>query len=209
VGQKVPFAVGQTNNQNTAGNPFTSFDREEVGLSLTIKPQIINNGEIKLQIENILSNVVSGSANPNTGGNPTTNERTIVTNVLVNEGKILVLGGLIQDEWQETISRVPFLSRIPWVGTLFRRDSKELIKKNLMIFLRPKIIYDNDSGARISACKYEGSRFAQLQSYDVLDEPFIDEPITAPPLSEDDYYAGPKHRGCAQVNEEIILPSPF
>ena len=209
VGQKVPFAVGQTNNQNVGGNPFTSFDREEVGLSLTIKPQIINTGEIKLQIENILSNVVANSANPNTGGNPTTNERTIVTNVLVNEGKILVLGGLIQDVWQENKSAVPFISRIPWVGNLFKSDSKELVKRNLMIFLRPKIIYDNNEGQRISTQKYEQTRQTQLESYDVLEQYFVDEPVTPPPLSESDYYAKPVKKQQHHAQEEVILPSPF
>ncbi len=208
VGQKVPFAVGQTNNQNTGGNPFTSFDREEVGLSLTIRPQIINNGEIKLQIENILSNIVANSANANTGGNPTTNERTIVTNVLVNEGKILVLGGLIQDTWQETQNQVPFLARIPWVGQFFKSQSKELVKRNLMVFLRPKIIYDNDRGTRISTSKYEQTRRAQLESYDVLDQYFVDEPITPSPLSENDYYAKRKPKRM-DLNEEVILPPPF
>ncbi len=208
VGQKVPFAIGQTNNQNTGGNPFTSFDREEVGLSLTIKPQIINNQEIKLQIENILSNIIPNSANNNSGGNPTTSERTIVTNVLVNEGKILVLGGLIQDEWRDIKSQVPFLGRIPWIGNLFKSESKELVKKNLMIFLRPKIIHDDVKGVRISTSKYEQTRRAQLDSYDVLDQYFVDEPITPEPLSEDDYYpkAKPKSK---QVAMDVILPSPF
>ncbi|MBS0287046.1 MAG: type II secretion system secretin GspD [Proteobacteria bacterium] len=209
VGQKVPFAVGQTNNQNTGGNPFTSFDREEVGLSLTIKPQIINTGEIKLQIENILSNIVPNSANAGTGGNPTTNERTIITNVLVNEGKILVLGGLIQDTWQESKSQVPFLGRIPWIGNLFKSESKQLVKRNLMVFLRPKIIYDNDDGVRVSTKKYEQTRRAQLESYDVLDQYFIDEPITPPPLSESDYYAEPRKHKSVNLHDEVILPPPF
>lgn len=207
VGQKVPFAIGQTNNQNVGGNPFTSFDREEVGLSLTIKPQIINQREIKLQIENILSNVIAGSANADTGGNPTTSERTIVTNVLVHEGKILVLGGLIQDEWQQQKSSVPFLGKIPVIGALFRRDEKQLIKKNLMIFLRPKIIFDDARGTALSADMYDDARQNQLRSYDVLDQYFIDEPITAAPLSENDYFPGeapPPH-----PRAEVILPSPF
>lgn len=207
VGEKVPFAIGQTNNQNVGGNPFTSYDREEVGLSLTIKPQIVNNNEIKLQIENILSNIIPDTANANTGGNPTTSERTIITNVLVNEGKILVLGGLIQDTWQEVRSKVPFIGSIPWVGQLFKRQNKELVKKNLMIFLRPKIIHDDCKGIRLSTTKYDDMRNAQLASYDVLNEPFVDEPITAPPLGVNDYYKGqvvPEH----QVTE-LILPPPF
>lgn len=206
VGQKVPFAIGQTNNQNVGGNPFTSFDREEVGLSLTIRPQIINEREIKLQIENILSNVIAGSANANTGGNPTTSERTIVTNVLVHESKILVLGGLIQDEWQAQKSAVPFLSKIPLVGALFRRDEKQLIKKNLMIFLRPKIIFDDQRGVDISTSRYEDARQTQLRSYDALDQYFIDEPVTAAPLSESEMVVGVVP---PDPCPDVILPSPF
>ncbi len=207
VGQKVPFAIGQTNNQNVGGNPFTSFDREEVGLSLTIKPQIINKREIKLQIENILSNVIPNTGNVNTGGNPTTSERTIVTNVLVNEGKILVLGGLIQDEWRKQQSAVPFLGRLPWVGVLFRRDEKQLVKKNLMIFLRPKIMYDDASALSLSTKKYDETRQTQVRSYDVLDEYFVDEPPVQKPLGKGDYYTNGKEP--RQEAPEVILPSPF
>jgi general secretion pathway protein D len=208
VGEKVPFAVGQTNNQNTNGNPFTSFDREEVGLSLTIKPQIISDCEIKLQIENILSNLVPNSANANTGGNPTTSERTIVTNVLVNEGKILVLGGLIQDSWQDVRQQVPFLGRLPIIGYLFKSQGKELVKKNLMIFLRPKIIHNDIEGVRISTGKYERMRQAELSAYDAMDQIFVDEPVLGKPLSQDDYFPGTPEKQPI-VNDEIILPSPF
>ncbi len=207
VGQKVPFAIGQTNNQNVGGNPFTSYDREEVGLSLTIKPQIINNHEVKLQIENILSNIIPNSANASTGGNPTTSERTILTNVLVNEGKILVLGGLIQDQWNENRAQVPFIARIPWIGNLFKSQSKELVKTNLMIFLRPKIIHDDFRGVNISTQKYEETRQAQLETYDNFEHYFVDEPVTPPPLSEDDFYPNTKGRG--QGPSDVILPSPF
>lgn len=207
VGEKVPFAVGQTNNDNTGGNPFTSFDREEVGLSLTIKPQIINRHEIKLQIENILSNIVANSANANTGGNPTTSERTIITNVLVNEGKILVLGGLIQDSWQEVKTKVPFIGSIPFAGELFKRNKKELVKKNLMIFLRPKIIHDDTRGIRISTSKYEQMRNAELESYDVLNHPLVNEPVTLDPLAKNDYYKGKPYPEYERT--EVILPPPF
>jgi len=208
VGEKVPFAIGQTNNQNTGGNPFTSFDREEVGLSLTIKPQIISDCEIKLQIENILSNIVPNSANTNTGGNPTTSERTIVTNVLVSEGKILVLGGLIQDSWQDVRQQVPFLGKLPLIGNLFKSQGKELVKKNLMIFLRPKIISNDVEGVRISTSKYEKMRQAELSSYDALDQSFVDEPVIAPPLSETDYFPG-SYEKRIPMPEEVILPPPF
>ena len=208
VGEKVPFAVGQTNNQNTGGTPFTSFDREEVGLSLTIKPQIISDCEIKLQIENILSNIVPNTANANTGGNPTTSERTIITNVLVNEGKILVLGGLIQDSWQDIRQQVPFLGRLPLIGYLFKSQGKELVKKKLMIFLRPKIINNDIEGVRISTSKYEKMRQAELSSYDWLDQSFVDEPVIAKTLSQCDYFPGTPEAQPV-VNNEIILPSPF
>ncbi len=207
VGEKVPFAIGQTNNQNSGGNPFTSYDREEVGLSLTIKPQIVNDCEIKLQIENILSNVVPNSANISTGGNPTTSERTIITNVIVEEGKILVLGGLIQDTWQEMKAQVPFFGSIPFIGYLFKSEKKELVKKNLMIFLRPRIIENDTLGIQISTNKYDEMRKAQVQNYGALNHPFVDEPITAQPLHPNDYYKEPV-APTLQI-AEVILPMPF
>lgn len=211
VGEKVPFAIGQTNNDNVNGNPFTSFDREEVGLSLTLRPQITRSGTIKLEIENILSNVVPNSANDQTGGNPTTSERTIVTNVMVDNGKILVLGGLIQDSWQDIQSRVPFLGRVPVIKHFFGSKTKQLVKKNLMIFIRPTIMRDDEQSIQVSNTRYNRLRRQQLLSYQALDRTFIDEPVAVQPLGHRDYYTSQDLPEPVAQREpsEVVLPLPF
>lgn len=175
VGQLVPFAIAQTNNQNTGGNPLTSFDREEVGLSLTIRPQITNSGAIRMYIEHILSSIVAGSAASNAGGNPTTTERVISTNVLVDHTQILVLGGLIQKQWTDTVNKVPVMGDLPLVGELFRSRHKELVKTNLMIFLKPVILRDASESFSISNEKYSSIRGEQLDTDRVSDRPFRNE----------------------------------
>lgn len=211
VGEKVPFAIGQTNNDDIGGNPFTSFDREEVGLSLTIRPQITRSGAVKLEIENILSNIKDNSNNPQAGGNPTTTERTIVTNVVVDNNKILVLGGLIQDDWQDVRTGVPILDSIPYVKKLFSKQRKQLMKKNLVIFLRPVIMDDELKNIEVSNKRYEDLRKKQLLNYHNLDRPFIDEPITAKPLSKAEHYPSylePKE-GDSNPAPGLVLPPPF
>lgn len=210
VGQKVPFAIGQTNNEDIGGNPFTSFDREEVGLSLTLKPQITISGSIKLQIENILSDIIPNTVNVNAGNNPTTTERTVVTNVIVDDGKILVLGGLIQDEWEEQRSQVPFLGHIPVVGALFRNQEKRLVKRNLMIFIRPQILRDDHDNIRISSDKYNRMRHAQRDSLHALRRMMVEEPIMLEPMSTEDYYPSNAHVPEEQsFYAELPLPHPF
>ena len=190
VGQLVPFAIAQTNNQNTGGNPLTSYDREEVGLSLTIRPQITNSGAIRMSIEHILSSLVAGSSASNPGGNPTTTERVISTNVLVDHTHILVLGGLIQKQWSDTVDKIPVIGDLPLIGELFRSRHKELVKTNLMIFLKPVILRDADESFAISNEKYSSIRAQQLDTDRESDRPFrnqtpvadnIDAPKLLPP----------------------------
>lgn len=212
VGEKVPFAVGQTNNDNIDGNPFTSFDREEVGLSLAIKPQITRSGAVKLQIENILSNVIPNSgADDRTGGNPTTSERTIVTNVIVDDGKILVLGGLIQNSWEDVESRVPVVGRVPLFGNLFKNKTKRLVKKNLMVFLRPIVMKDDAMSIHQSTLRYDRFRTSQLNSYYANERTFVDEPNTLNMLDETDYHPSSQPQGRKKIHQKdrVVLPEPF
>ncbi len=192
VGALVPFAIGEsTDNLNAGGTPFTSFEREEVGLVLTIRPQITASGEVIMRVDHTLSNVIPGSAANNTSGNPTTSERVITTNVMVGDGQTLVLGGLIQEEYQDQVDKVPFLGDIPIIGNLFKSQSKKNVKRNLMIFLRPHIIANRNSGVIISGERYEQIRNAQMDSQTVLRRPYRP---TSPSL---------------QPLEPIILPEPF
>jgi general secretion pathway protein D len=143
VGKKVPFANGTIQNSAIGGNPVTTFDREDVGLILTIRPQITSDGAIKLVIEQQLSNIVPGTAAANAAGNPTTSERSIHTTVLARNDEILALGGLLQTDVQEINQQVPWLGSIPLIGFLFRDHSKSTSKTNLTIFLHP-VILDTD-----------------------------------------------------------------
>lgn len=210
VGELVPFAIGQTNNADAGGQPFTSFDREEVGLSLTIKPQITSSGAIKLEIENILSNVIPGTAAQNAGNNPRTAERTIVTNVMIDNGKVLVLGGLIQDSWQEQVSEVPLVGKIPVIGELFKSTDKQLVKRNLMVFIKPIILRDEVEGIEVSNKRYENMRMHQRRSYSSLDHPLVDEAIIMDPLKKEDFYASnQKVYREEDMYPGLILPPPF
>lgn len=181
VGDLVSFATGtSTNNYSTGGVPFTSYNQQEVGLSLTIRPQITQTGAIKLKIENILSNIVPGVVD--NGGNPRTTERVVTTNVMIDNGQILVLGGLLQNDWNHTVSKVPILGDIPILGFLFRSKSKTGEKKNMMIFLRPTILRDGLTGYRISTDKYAQMRQELLGIRDEVDQPYMTEPPAMPAL---------------------------
>lgn len=203
VGELVPFAIGEsTESLDTGGTPFTSFEREEVGLSLTIRPQITPAGAIILHIDHILSNVLPGSALTNPGGNPTTSERVITTNVMVDNGEILVMGGLIQKEWEQTMDKVPFLGDLPMFGHLFRSQHRANVKKNLMIFLKPIVLRDSHSGIVVSGEKYEQIRQYQLDAIHGAKEPYISEPPVMPVVS--DGYHLPSPFATSQK-----MPSPF
>jgi len=163
VGDRITFATSEADASITTGGTATTFfDREDVGLSLNIRPQITPVGAIKLEILQTLSRVLPVS--PGVGGNPDTAERSIMTNVMVDDGEILVLGGLIQEEWQEGEVKVPLLGDIPIIGHLFKSQSKQLVKKNLMIFLRPTIIRDKAKGIEVTDNRYQKMRNDQLKA---------------------------------------------
>lgn len=180
VGQLVSFSTGQTNNYNAGGVPFTSYSQEEVGLSLTIRPQITSAGTVKLKIESVLSNIVPGVTDA--GGNPRTTERDISTNIMVDNGQILVLGGLLQKDWNSAVYKVPILGDIPLLGFLFRSHSKQKDKTNLMIFLRPTILRDSRASVIVSNDKYSNMRQEMVDSRLDVAQPYLDEPDTIPPL---------------------------
>jgi len=162
VGQIISFSVGQIQNNPTGGNPFNFYNQQDVGLTLTINPQITPNGSIKLVIQQELSSVLPGQVSA--GSNPNLSERFIHTTVMAHNGDILVLGGLIQNEWQDNTTKVPFLGDLPLVGVLFRNTQKQLTKQNLMIFLRPTILYDDKEAVHITGSKYENLRQTQLET---------------------------------------------
>ena len=164
IGQNVPFVTGQyTNNNNTAGsvNPFQTIERKDVGLTLRVKPQISENGTVKLQIYQEVSRLDPASINSATG--LITNKRSIESSVLVEDGGIVVLGGLLQDDFGNSQERVPGLGDVPLFGNLFRADSRSRKKTNLMVFLRPVVVRDGASTENLSLSRYEQMRSVQME----------------------------------------------
>jgi general secretion pathway protein D len=156
VGQNVPFVTGQyTNNNTTNGsvNPFQTVERKDVGLTLKVKPQISETGTVKLTIFQEVSSVVPNSVGSSTG--LITNKRSIESNVLVDDGSIIVLGGLLSDEYAGAASQVPALGDIPVLGWLFKSESRQRTKKNLMVFLRPVVMRDAAASDALSNNRYQ------------------------------------------------------
>lgn len=156
VGQNVPFVTGQyTNNNTTNGsvNPFQTVERKDVGLTLKVKPQISETGTVKLTIFQEVSSVVPNSVGSTTG--LITNKRSIESNVLVDDGSIIVLGGLLSDEYSGGASQVPLFGDIPVLGWLFKSESRTRTKKNLMVFLRPVVMRDAAASDALSNNRYQ------------------------------------------------------
>ena len=156
IAQNVPFVTGQFTNTGTgngAVNPFQTIERKDVGLTLKVKPQISANGTVKLTIYQEVSSVDSSSASSANG--PTTNKRTIESNVLVDDGSVVVLGGLLQDNFIGNTDKIPGLGDLPFFGSLFKSNSRSRKKSNLMVFLRPVVVRDAASSDRLSMERYE------------------------------------------------------
>ena len=165
IGQNVPFVTGQFTNSaassSTTGtvNPFQTIERKDVGLTLKVKPQISENGTIKLEIFQEVSSVQASSINSTTG--LITNKRSIQTNVLVEDGGIVVLGGLLTDEYSNNQEKVPLLGDIPLFGNLFKNESRTRKKTNLMVFLRPVVVRDGAATEQLSLDRYDLMRSGQ------------------------------------------------
>ncbi len=185
VGQNVPFLTGSYSNTggNGAVNPFQTIERKDVGLTLRIKPQIGEGGTIRLVIYQENSTVVPSSRLSPQG--LTTDKSAIETTVVVDDGQIMVLGGLLKDEYGGNVSQVPFLGDLPLIGPLFRTDSRSRTKSNLMVFLRPMVIRNQAESNALSMDRYDLIRTQQQgvgqprQSYVM---PLNDAPI-APQLA--------------------------
>jgi general secretion pathway protein D len=162
VGQEVPFVTGQFTNTGAAQgsvNPFQTIQREDVGLKLKVTPQI-NEGDaliLEIQLEN--SNLQASSQG---AVDLITNERTITQKVLVENGQVLVMGGLVDDQIVEIDEKVPFLGDIPFAGNLFKSQSSTVTKRTLMVFIRPVIIRDAKTASDLTNKKYRLMRGVQL-----------------------------------------------
>lgn len=164
VAQEVPFLTGQfTNTGSTAGavNPFQTIERKEVGNILKITPQITDEDTILLKIEQESSGIAAAASQVSTT-DLVTNKRTISTRVLVDDGGMIVLGGLIEDRLIEGEQRVPGLGRIPILGNLFRVRNTQKTKTNLMVFIRPRVLRTAEQAAIETNSKYNFMRNQQL-----------------------------------------------
>jgi general secretion pathway protein D len=157
IGENVPFVTGSYSNNTASGstgsNPFTTVERKDVGLTLKVRPQINENGTVKLVIYQETSSVKAGTEKDANG--PTTTKRSIESSVLVEDGSIVVLGGLLQDQYGGNQEKVPGLADVPLFGNLFKSESRSRKKTNLMVFLRPVVVRDAQATDRLSMDRYE------------------------------------------------------
>jgi general secretion pathway protein D len=184
VGENVPFITGQFTGVGgaTGGattNPFQTIERKDVGITLRIRPQVGEGGAVRMSIFQEQSSVKETTAAGTTNAGPSTTKRSIENTVVVDDGAILVLGGLIEDRFVTTKSKVPVLGDIPVLGALFRSESRERRRTNLMVFLRPVVLRDADSANRLSLDRYEQIRGEQKASQP---EPSMVLPINESPV---------------------------
>ena len=159
VGQEIPVTTGESLGTNNL-TPFRTTAREEIGIKLEVKPQINEADSVALFIRQEVSSI-AGSQLPNSS-DLITNKREIETTVLADNGEILVLGGLISEDIQESVNKVPLLGDLPIIGTLFRSSAKSVEQRNLMIFLRPTILRDSITTKDLSEEKFNLIRAKQL-----------------------------------------------
>ncbi|MFO1267924.1 MAG: type II secretion system secretin GspD [Rubrivivax sp.] len=165
VGENVPFITGQfTQTGGATTNPFQTIERKDVGITLRIRPQIGENGAIRMTIFQEQSSVKGDVAAGTTNAGPSTTKRSIEGTVTVDDGQVLVLGGLIEDRFETTKSKVPLLGDIPVVGALFRSESRTRRRTNLMVFLRPVVMRDAEASTRFSVDRYEQMRARQQET---------------------------------------------
>jgi general secretion pathway protein D len=152
IGQNVPFITGQyaQTGSSTTATPFQTIERKDVGLTLRIKPQISEGGSVRLQIYQEVSSV-QDQTNP---AGIITNKRSLESSVLVDDGQIIVIGGLVQDSTANTMEKVPLLGDIPLLGALFRYETRKQTKTNLMVFLRPLVMRERSTYGPVTSERY-------------------------------------------------------
>lgn len=177
IGQNVPFVTGQyASTGNTATvNPFQTVERKDVGLTLKVKPQVSDGGIVRMQIYQETSNVASTTST----NLITTNKRAIETTVLVDDGQIIALGGLIEDSEKGSVEMVPFLGNIPFIGALFRYDNRKRSKTNLMVFLRPYVVRTPEDSRGLVTDRYD---YMRSKNIDNLPEKRLTMPEFGAPL---------------------------
>ena len=210
VGQNVPFVTG-TQLSSANNNPFQTIERQDIGISLKVKPQINEGDNIKMEIEQEVSDVANTAV---TGASDiVTNTRSIKTTVLVEDRQTLVLGGLIDDQVNDTRDKVPLLGDIPLLGSLFRYRTTSKRKRNLMVFLHPTILRDPATADFYSRSKYDDVRQAQLG---LFEDPEALSTMARPSLPDLHLYldgervaaAGDLNTIVPTVDEAVLTPRP-
>ncbi len=200
VGQNVPFITGSyssTGAGTTPTSPFQTIQRQDVGLTLRVRPQINEGNAIKLEVSQEVSSVSTGATN---AADIITNKRSLKTAVMVDDGQVVVLGGLIDDDLQESDQRVPILGDIPVLGWLFSHKRTTKVKRNLMVFLRPVILRDETQTALVSGEKYNYIRARQMEVRErgvaLMNDnvspvlPELNDMLVLPPPFQDDFAGG-------------------
>jgi len=184
IGQNVPFVTGQyASTSGSVGiNPFTTVERKDVGLTLRVRPTINENGTVKMTIFQETSTVDQNTvSNPN---GPTTNKRSIESSVLVEDGGLIMLGGLLSDDYNNTIEKVPLAGDIPVFGNLFKNEIRSRTKSNLMMFLRPAVMRDGASTEAFAYDRYDEIRGMQQRAQPNTDNIMLRGVDSAPVLPE-------------------------
>jgi general secretion pathway protein D len=188
IGQNVPFVTGSFTSTGTSSasvNPFQTVERKDVGLTLRVKPQIGESGTVRMTIYQENSSVVPGSGSTN---GPTTDKSSIETTVVVDDGQIMVLGGLLQDAYNDNEDRVPGLASIPLIGNLFRSEARTRKKTNLLVFLRPVVMRTQAQADALTADRYDVIR-AQMQGSQP--RPSVVMPVNESPVLPERKPGGP------------------
>jgi len=183
VGSNVPFITGSaTSESSSTDNPFQTIERQDIGITLKVKPRINENDSMTLAIEQTVESITTSTI---TTADIVTNKRNIKTNVLLENDQVLVLGGLISDEASNVENRVPVLGHIPLLGRLFRSTSTKVEKKNLMVFIHPVILSDRERSNSLTSERYNDLRNKQQQYNDNRDRIFIPKQPPLLPVFED------------------------
>ncbi len=167
VANEVPFRTGSfTTQADGANNPFTTIQREDVGLQLTVTPHVHDGEAVRLEVSQEVSNVVDSGITIGSSGfsDVVTSKRTIDTVILADDKQTIVLGGLIQDDISDSVRKVPLLGDIPVLGNLFKSRNKSRTKRNLLVFLRPTVIRNKDDANNVTARKYSDIWEVEIES---------------------------------------------
>lgn len=208
IGENVPFVTGSYANSTGSAtvNPFTTVERKDVGLMLRVRPQISENGSVKLTLYQEVSKVNDATANNANG--PTTSKRSIESSVMVQDGNVIVIGGLLEDTYSMGQDKVPLMGDLPVVGGLFRNESRKRQKSNLMVFLRPVVIRDDATSDALVQDRYEAIRALQLntQPADSTVMRAVNDAPVLPPLNTQ---VPPASANRMKARERASAPAPM